>query len=296
MKKKKEVKDVVVMPPIKPPELGLPRPDLIGLPEKRKEKKIAVRNRQTQEDFTPEAMIMKAIDKGSSVDTIEKLLNLRERLNKEKAEIALREAMTKFQSICPIIKKTKKVPNKDNKGTRYKYAPLEEIAKTIKPYMKECGLSYDVESSLVKIGEDWFVQDKVTIYHTLGAFKSSTFSTPIDKDAYMTKQQTFGSADSFSIRYALRNALGLVTAGDDDDGEGGDNPEEQKKIAEAIKKEREEIVAYIQALPDDIKEGFKLLGYADKNDYGKAAYLFCKGHKFDVEKIRAHQKLLQATS
>ena len=276
--KKKEAKEVVVIPPK-------------NLSEKKKRKEVQV----MPQDFTPENLIMKAIENGSSVDTIEKLLDLRAKLNKEKAEIALRVAMSKFQSICPIIKKTKKVPNKDGKGTRYKYAPLEEIAKTIKPYMKECDLSYDVESSLSKIGEDWFVVDKVTVYHILGASKSSTFSTPIDKDAYMTKQQTFGSADSFSVRYALRNALGLVTAGDDDDG-AGDDPEDKKRLDEAKKKEQDEMMERLKNLPEDIKQGFKLLGYADKKDSGKAAYLFCKGHKFDNEKILAHLKMLQATS
>jgi hypothetical protein len=56
-----------------------------------------------------ENMIMQAIQQGTPVETLERVLAMREKLKAEYAEQKFIEAMSKFQMQCPIIKKTKKI-------------------------------------------------------------------------------------------------------------------------------------------------------------------------------------------
>ena len=269
--KKKEAKEVVVIPPK-------------NLPEKKKRKEVQV----MPQDFTPENLIMTAIAKGSSIETIEKLLGLRDRLNKEKAEIAFRDAMSKFQSECPVIVKSAGVDYTSKKGSRikYQYAPLDVIVSAVRNPLSNNGLSYSftteqTEKSITAICH---------AHHILGHSESTSLSIPVDLEAYMNIAQQVASALTYAKRYAFCNAFGILTG--DEDNDANKNPEDTKIQEDTKVKEQAEILETLKNLPEDIKQGFKLLGYADKKDSGKAAYLFCKGHKFDNEKILAHLKML----
>ncbi|MDD5590162.1 MAG: hypothetical protein PHQ47_03240, partial [Candidatus Portnoybacteria bacterium] len=59
-----------------------------------------------------EALIAQAIDKGVSVETMEKLLAMRKELKAEWAKEEFIKAMANFQKECPIIEKKKPVYEK----------------------------------------------------------------------------------------------------------------------------------------------------------------------------------------
>ena len=71
-----------------------------------------IKNKQSQEITattmqTPEKLISQAIEKGTPIETIERLLNMRRELKAEWAKEQYDLAMAKLQSECPVIKKKK---------------------------------------------------------------------------------------------------------------------------------------------------------------------------------------------
>jgi hypothetical protein len=158
-------------------------------------------------------LIAQAIDKGLPVETMEKLLSMQERWEKTQAQKEFVRAMSDFQEKCPVIKKTKKVLNKDGRTVRYQYAPLDSIVEQIKKPLKECGVSYRWETK----NEDKNIKAICTVTHVLGHSESSEFAVPIDTEGYMTEPQKYASALTFAKRYSLCNALGISTGDEDTD-------------------------------------------------------------------------------
>ena len=161
----------------------------------------------------PESLIAKAIESNVPVETLERLLAMRSELKAEQAKEAFYQALSDFQSECPIIKKTKQVKNKDG-SVRYSYAPLDSIIEQISPFLNKHGLSYTTDTTQKK---DGFVTAIVEIHHRLGYSKLSEFDIPIDDAAFMNDAQKAASAFSFAKRYAVTNALGIMTGDMDDD-------------------------------------------------------------------------------
>jgi hypothetical protein len=211
-------------------------------------------SREVQLNINPQALIQAAIEKNVPIEILERLLAMRERLQKEQAEIAFREAMSLFQSKCPIIGKSKAVKNKDGKTTRYKYAPLDEIVRQVQPLIFECGLSYDIEARFVQ--DPSAVEVTVRVSHNLGHSKETSFQAPVDPESYMNAPQKGASASTFAKRYAFCNAFGILTGDEDDDATSipvQENTEEARRHAEDVKR--------TEGLPDNIKQGFRILGY-----------------------------------
>lgn len=165
---------------------------------------------------SPEALIRLAIEKGASVEALERLMAIRRELKAEAAKEAFFAALSQFQSECPTIEKTKKVLNKDGKSVRYAYAPLESIVQQVSTHLKANGFSYTLDSQ-VEVGS---VKAVCVAHHVAGHSETFTFAVPVDNDAYMSPAQRVGSALTFASRYAFRNAFGILTGDEDDDANG----------------------------------------------------------------------------
>ena len=226
---------------------------------------------KTEVEISPQALIKVAVDQGASMDTIERLLAMRKEIKKEKAEQAFREAMSKFQAECPVIPKKKKVMNKDGKTVRYIYAPMDDIIKTCSPYLGKNELSYDIKTTLEAREDIEGIATVIRVFHVLGHSEESSFWSPIDDNTYMSAQQRYGSTRTFSARYAFCDVFGITTG--DEDTDGADDEEKNK-----IQKEKDE---KLDALSDDIKEGFKSLGYGRK-----AAWALCEQYDWNEKKIK----------
>jgi len=224
----------------------------------------------------PDQLIELAIQKGATIEMLERLLALRERIQKDEAEKAFLQAMSAFQAECPVITRKKKVLNKDGRTVRYCYAPLDDIFKQVQPIIGKHGLSYDVETRMINTAEFKGIESIVTVFHVLGHSKKSAFSVPVDLESYMTDQQKWASAQTFAKRYAFCNAFGILTADEDNDG----NSPEEEKLKQQAKKKADEGERKLQNLPDNIKEGFKILGYTSKT-----IWHFCDMREWDKEKI-----------
>lgn len=162
----------------------------------------------------PEALLATAIEKGVGIETLERLLALREKLNAENARAAFFQALAGFQSECPIIPKTKTAKIEGSRGSyTYSYAPLEVIVARVQPLLQKWGLSAVFDTVVTDVA----LQSVCTVHHVAGHHEASSFQVPIDKAARMNDAQKVASASTYAKRYAYCNALGILTGDDDDD-------------------------------------------------------------------------------
>lgn len=201
---------------------------------------------------TPEDMMVQAIEKGMSVDTLERIMGMRRELVQEAAKAAFYRALAGFQSVCPTIKKTKIVRNTkgDDRGkVRYRYAPIDSIIEQT----REARLAWALSHTMVTEQTATSVKALCTLHHEAGWSETTSFEVPIDAEAYMTAPQKAAAALTFAKRYALCNAYGIVTGDEDNDA----NPEdaETEVLAEAVdSKSAEEVLESIEAKVKDLPE------------------------------------------
>jgi hypothetical protein len=174
-----------------------------------------------------EAILLKAAESNMSLEGIERLMAMRIQLKAELAREAYLAALSAFQAECPPVEKTTHVYNKNKPHTpeniRYSYAPLEDIEAVIAPYCKRFGFSYTFKRRIDTTKKE--VTTICVVNHAGGYStpleESGTFTAPIDPEAYMSETQKYGSAGSFSKRYALVDAFAVKLIGEDDDGAQG---------------------------------------------------------------------------
>lgn len=179
--------------------------------------------------FDAEQLISKAIDKNLPVEALERLLAMRERLKAESAREAFHAALSEFQASCPVIPKdcTAKVTSQRGNYT-YHYADLATIGRTIGPLLKGCRLSFRFDTEFQDDPPALIV--RAIISHAEGHSESSEFRSPIDAGARMNVIQQSGSALTYGKRYALCNALGILTGDEDDDGQSHRPPAERPSM------------------------------------------------------------------
>lgn len=175
-----------------------------------KPKEVSVR--EASGETSVEGFITQAISANVPVETLEKLFALREKVKAEAAKEAYIKSMSIFQSESKIIKKTRKVLNKDG-SVRYTFAPLDSIVEQIQKPLAKAELSYRWETKQSDKG----VTAICFVTHVLGHTESSDFTVEIDPSGFMTSPQKSASALTFAKRYSLCNALGISTGDEDDD-------------------------------------------------------------------------------
>ena len=184
---------------------------------KKTTKKLSVVKKQpTAIDTTvhAETLIAQAIQQGTSVETMEKLLSMRRELKAERAKEIYDEAMSGFQSECPVIKKTKSVRTKGGQ-VAYSYAPIDSIVNQVKKYLKKYGFSYSTQI----ISGKGVVKAVCIVKHLAGYSENYEMEVPLGtKTAVMSDSQVVAAASTFAKRYAFCNAFGILTGDEDNDG------------------------------------------------------------------------------
>lgn len=182
---------------------------------------------EMNKEITPELLIQQAIDKNVPIETMEKLLAMWREIKEAKEKELYYKALSKFQSICPIIEKRKIVYNSD-KTERYRYAPIEDILEQIKISLMDCGISYDFDSVI----EDGKYTSVCSIHHVGGYTKKFTLPVPIENSKFMSSIQSVGTARTYSNRYVFENALGIMTSEEDNDANIGNEQKEYESPKE----------------------------------------------------------------
>ena len=174
----------------------------------------------------PMALLELAISKDADIDKLEKLMELKERLDRNEASKAFKRAIVEFQGNKPELRKTKGVFMKGE--YRFSFIPLPKIQKAIDPVLSKADVSYRWEQA-----EN---DDRITITcivsHVDGHEERTSMSSDRDGSGSKNTIQSIGSAVSYLKRYTLEGALGL-SADEDTDG----NVEEQ--IEDLIPKKEE---------------------------------------------------------
>jgi hypothetical protein len=187
-----------------------------------------------------------ALDPGADATKLERIVGMYERLKAEKAELAFNAAKGRILKRLAGINVLKNKSalyeidkGKPQKGTyeAFKYAPLEEIDKHLRPLLveEEMDLSYSDEPQ-----EHGWILIRGRLKHLPGGhFEDSFMPAPLDSSGGKSSVQGVGSTNSYLRRYIACNIFNIVVIGDDDDGNGGTIDEDQiNTLLDLIQKAR----------------------------------------------------------
>ena len=168
-------------------------------------------------DVTPPTLLAIAVQRGSDIEYVSKLMDLAERWEKNQARKAFEIAISAAKAeIKPIIKR-REVDFTTQKGrTNYKYEDFAQIALEVDPILAKYGLSY--RHRPLQNGKTLTITCIVS--HRDGHQEESSLSADNDESGNKNSIQGVGSTATYLQRYTLKLALGLA-ASKDDDGRGG---------------------------------------------------------------------------
>lgn len=203
---------------------------------------------------TPDQLIAMGIEKGMTIDVLERLSALQKEWLDRQAKSAFLQSMTDFQSEVPVIPKGRKVEFESKKDTtrtvKYNYAELDKIDAIIKPFKKKFGLSTDWKYEHFK-GDDGKPMIRVTcvVSHVGGHSESTTMEGEHDDSGLKNSIQQRGSTITFLQRYTLIGALGLTTANTDNDGRTyADRQPEKEKVKGTVDKPEMSVEQFNKAI------------------------------------------------
>lgn len=203
-------------------------------------------------DLTPMSMIDRAVASGASIETLERLMSLQERWEKNQARRAFDEAMAAAKAEIPVILKNRTVDFTGKTGirTNYRHEDLGEIARTVDPVLARYGLSYRFRTTSV-------LNEPVTVTcivsHRGGHSEENTLTGPRDDSGNKNAIQAVGSAITFLQRYTLKAALGLAASVDDDGRSAGEaetitneQADELRLLADEVKADLPKFCTYLK--------------------------------------------------
>lgn len=169
---------------------------------------------------TPMAMLQLAVEKGASVDQLERLMALQERYEANEAKKEFVAAMTRFKENPKIIEKNATVDFTSQKGrTHYKHATLANVCDVIGPALSEVGISHRWETEQLDGGA---VKVTCVLTHARGHSERTPLQASRDDSGNKNHIQAVGSVVTYLQRYTLLAATGMAVADQrDDDGRGG---------------------------------------------------------------------------
>lgn len=182
-------------------------------------KALARRQVQPIDDGTPMGIAHRlARDPKLTVEKLERLMALNERMLAAQAEAAYWAAYDAMSGRLPTIDKRGKIRNKEG-HVQSRYALFEDIQRAVKPILKEFGFTLSYKTKWPIPGSPVLcVFGRLT--HRGGHFEESEFQAASDESGGKNKIQGLGSANAYGRRYTTKDLLNLEEAGVDDDGQG----------------------------------------------------------------------------
>src|ERR1700730_17092935 len=182
-----------------------------------------------------------ALDPRADVEKLERTMAMYDRLKAKEAELAYNAAKGRILKRLARVKIVKNrsglyeiEKGKPQKGIyeAFKYAPLEEIDKHLRPLLakEDMDLSYSDEP---RDGGGILIRGRLK-HLPGGHYEDSLMPAPLDPSGGKSTVQGVGSTNSFLRRYVVCNIFNIVVVGNDDDGTGGKIDEAQTKIILAL--------------------------------------------------------------
>lgn len=169
----------------------------------------------------PMRLIEMAVQRGASVDELDRLMGLVERHEANEARKAYVAAMARFKQDPPRIEKNREADVRSKRegaaSFAYKYANLADVCGAIVGGLAKYGISHRWSTKQA----DGHVAVTCTLTHEFGHSESTMLSAGLDLSGGKNNIQALGSTVSYLERYTLLAACGIaVDDGQDDDGAG----------------------------------------------------------------------------
>jgi hypothetical protein len=148
-----------------------------------------------------------AMNPQADLDKMERLLEMRERMEARAAKQAYLDAFARMQEELPAVEKK-------GKGHNIKYARFEDLIGTIKPYLAKHGFSLSFRTSQ----SEKTLTVTCVLGHAAGHTEETSIDLPADASGSKNAVQSWGSSTSYGKRYAAMTLLGIATRDEDDDG------------------------------------------------------------------------------
>ena len=214
----------------------------------------------------PPSLIKLALEKGVDVEVLERLVGLQERVTDRLARTEFFAALKAFQEEVPDLQKSKtaKIATSGGSSYSYTYAPLDGIAKLVRPHLNATGLSY---SWTTEASTPQMLNVVCVLRHIDGHEERATFPVPTDTKAAMSAAQKSGAALTYGQRMSLVSVLGLA-ATDDVDGDDTD----QSYIDSSQVEELNNLITASKADPKKFLEflGAEHMGDILQRDFARA--------------------------
>lgn len=166
---------------------------------------------------TPLQLLQTAMERGTDMDQLTKLMDLQERWEANEAKKAYVAAMNAFKAEPLTIKKGKHVRYTTQKGTtEYDHATLAQVVDAVVAALSKHGLSHRWETNQ----QDRLISVTCVITHELGHSERTTLTASPDDSGGKNSIQAVGSTVTYLQRYTLMAATGLAAKDMDDDGRG----------------------------------------------------------------------------
>lgn len=147
-------------------------------------------------------------DPNVSVDKLERLIAMQERIMDREAESAFNQDFTLMALEIPTI-------GEKAKTDKTTYAPLEDIIDVIRPICARFGFSLGFQT-------EWPTEKTVKVIgiltHKQGHARRSEFLSAADQTGSKNAIQALASTVSYGKRYTTKDLLCIVTRKEDDDG------------------------------------------------------------------------------
>lgn len=161
-----------------------------------------------------------ARDPNVDIDKMERLYQMHERVNAQRAKSAYLASLAAMQPELPVIEKNGSISRraKDESGTKQaakptKYAKWEDVVEAIAPVLAKHGFSLSF-----RIKQEQRVEVTAVLGHRDGHSEETSMSLGIDDSGAKNNLQGWGSSVSYGKRYTAFALLNIVARGEDDDG------------------------------------------------------------------------------
>lgn len=148
-----------------------------------------------------------AMDPTVPLDRLERMLEMKDKMDRQAAERAFAAAFASASSLFPAI------PLNGTGNNKTKYALLKDIISCTRPVLAAHGLvlSFDVQTT------EKSVKVSAVLSHKDGHSRSTSLSLPTDSSGSKNAVQAFGSTQTYGQRYTAQALLGLSLGEDSDD-------------------------------------------------------------------------------
>ena len=153
----------------------------------------------------PMTMLDRAVQNGSSIEVLTKLMDLAERWEETQARKAFDVALARAKAEIPVVIKSATGHNSK------KYADFAALARAVDPIIGKHGLSYRFRTT-----QNGTINVTCILSHEAGHYEENTLAGPADTSGNKNAIQSIGSTLTYLQRYSLVQALGIAASEDDD--------------------------------------------------------------------------------